>query len=136
MFKYFRTSIRLHCHQTYQWSYHRSHNIPDRNHQRHDDYNITSGTFTCSINGVYFFVLTMYKYSIADFAYCNIRHNGTDVVEAYSNPNVKGDYGFYSASTTLYIHLESGDTIDLGHCTAAGTLEYRTTFTGFLVNAD
>ena len=78
----------------------------------------------------------MYKYSLADFAYCSIRHNGTEVMEAYSNPNVKGDYGFYSASTTLYVHLESGDIIDLGHCTAAGTLEHRTTFTGFLVNAD
>ena len=99
-------------------------------------YNATSGEFTCKYNGIYVFILSLCKDGLSDFAYCNIRLNGMDVMEAYSNPSHEGDYGFYSSGTSLLIHLRIGDTIDLGHCTDAQTLNYRTVFTGFLLKAD
>ena len=101
-----------------------------------DHYNLTTGEFTCEYSGIYFFTLSLYKDGLADFAYCSIRHNGTDVIEAYSNPNTIGDYGFYSSGTSLLLHLDTGDTVDLGHCTDDGTINYRTVFAGFLLAAD
>ena len=97
-------------------------------------YDKTSGQFTCPVAGLYHFALVIYKTAYADVASCFIRHKQSNRVEAYSSPPMPG--GYFEASTSVVLHLKQGDTVDLAGCTSASNMEWLTTFSGFLINAD
>ena len=97
-------------------------------------YDKTSGQFTCPVAGLYHFALVIYKTAYADAASCFIRHKQSNLVEAFSSPPMPG--GYFEASTSAVLHLKQGDTVDLAGCTSASNMEWLTTFSGFLINAD
>lgn len=102
-----------------------------------EDYNSTTGQFQCEHPGIYFFYLSIYKTYSASQAYCNIRHNNSNIIIANSNPETRsGNRGIHEASTSLLLHLDTGDTVDLGGCSSISYLHSYTSFSGFLVKAD
>ena len=100
-----------------------------------DDYNTTTGKFTCHFPGIYAFALHILIERGADYAGCYIRKNKSDLIEAHSNPNT--DYGFFSSSASVVVHLTRGDEMDVYCRSGEGSvrLDY-TSFSGFLNKAD
>ena len=99
-------------------------------------YDASTGKFHCKYAGVYIFSLSLYKKSTADSAQCWIRKNGSNVLYAYSDPNLNADRGFYEASNFVVLHLNISDVVDVGGCTKIDTMAYETSFSGFLLKAD
>ena len=102
-----------------------------------NDYNETSGNFTCQHPGIYLFTLHLYKSSPASKAACDILKDGKTTVTAYSMPLVQqGVYHLYEAGNSVVLHLNRGDTILVGNCERGfGFLGYSS-FTGVLMKAD
>ena len=78
------------------------------------------------------FSLNLYKKSRASKAYCFIRKNGSVVVIAYSENQID----FYESSSSTILHLNRGDTVDVGSCYNPDAIHSYTSFTGFLLKAD
>ena len=86
-------------------------------------YNVSSGQFTCVYSGICFFSLSIYKARSASAALCRIRKNGTWVVIVTAEPKGSTIWdGYLEAGGTLVTHLATGDIVDLGWCTPAGTI--------------
>ena len=96
-------------------------------------YNATSGEFTCDVPGLYFFTLVVYNTANAPVASCFITKNYANKVEAYLSIPPSG--GYLEASASVVLHLSKGDKVALSGCTKY-TLEWLTTFSGFLISAD
>ena len=96
-------------------------------------YNSASGKLTCSVPGLYYFSLTIVKMDNADHAWCYIRKNGQQMVQAGLSGLVGGWVG---ATNSVILHLQQGDVVDVGGCSPANTMFSDTTFTGFLVELD
>lgn len=103
-----------------------------------NDYNSSSGVFTCEHEGVYIFTLHLYKYPSAayDFVRCYIQRNGINEIVAFNNPHHQSDTGLYEASNSVTLHLAKGDTVSVGGCTPSNTFFEYSSFSGFLVRAD
>ena len=98
-------------------------------------FNLTTGQFTSSIEGLFYFSLTIIKEPMADHAWCYIRKGGVNQVQAGTDPPTNAELGYYTASNVVVLHLQSGDIVDLGDCSPANTMFTDTTFTGFLLKA-
>ena len=105
-----------------------------------DDYNISTGVFTCEYPGIYAFVLHIMKHPGSNYnASCYIRRNGHVIVEAMSYPDTGNEGGYYSSSNSALVHLVTADRVDVGDCSSAdgilGNFTY-TSFSGVLIKAD
>ena len=106
-------------------------------------YSATTGKFTCKHPGLYYFSLSLSKKRTstrgeADQVFCYIRHNGVNKIRAYTDPKDDStDEGGYEAGNSIILHLNAGDTVDLGSCytkyTAYGS---HSSFSGFLLHHD
>ena len=95
-----------------------------------NDYNATTGVFTCRIPGIYWFSATLYGNS---GAYCNILLYGA------KRAFVGYPGGAYATGTVSeVIRLRHGDRVHVGRCTNPGSLHFNdlNTFSGVLVKAD
>ena len=97
-------------------------------------FNTTTGQFTCQYPGIYVFSLNLYKRTGASRAYCYIRRNGGGVARAVVPAESNSNYYESSASTVL--HLDRGDTVDVGNCNSVSDIGSYTSFIGFLLKAD
>ena len=100
-----------------------------------------TGVFTCEHPGVYVFHLHISTNLNQDQAYCSIRLNGySDLVRAHStiSSSDTGGGGYIGSSNTLTVHLNAGDTIDVGYCTEIESFytAKSTTFSGYLLVPD
>ena len=97
-------------------------------------YSTVTGQYTCYYPGVYVFSLNLYKKSRSSFVYCYIRKN--DIVYAYAEVPGESKNGYYESSGSTILHLNRGDTVDVGSCYNADDIDDYTSFTGFLLKAD
>ena len=75
----------------------------------------------------------------SNYGACSVRKNGSDAVDAGTNPDSDSDGGAYSSTNSVVLHLVRGDKVDLGACSPNGSIysSYAfTTFSGFLLKAD
>ena len=103
-------------------------------------YSSSTGQFTCNYPGLYYFSVSLIKYrtdhSSADMVNCYIRKNNLNLVNTITDPRDDDtDNGSYETSAFLVIHLNRGETVDVGGCSAT-KLDSRSSFTGFLLKAD
>lgn len=97
-------------------------------------FNSTSGKFTCVYPGMYFFTMSLYQALTSYDAHCFIRINSGQWMYVFSST---GPYrGYFQSSNSGVIHLNRGDTVDLGRCSAASTMDWMSIFTGFLLSSD
>ena len=99
-----------------------------------NQFNITTGKLTCVYPGMYFFTLSLYQSPGSRFASCDIKHNGAYLINVAANVNSAD--GYYQASNSVILHLNSGDVIRLEKCTDASTMHHMSSFSGFLVISD
>ena len=91
-------------------------------------FNHSTGQFVCEYDGIYVFSLYIYRRNSSS-ADCRIRKNSKGMVRGYR-------YGTTTeSSTSVVVHLERGDVIDIGACSGSSTLNFHTVFTGFLLKA-
>ena len=97
-------------------------------------YNIATGQFTCQYPGIYVFSLNLYKKTGASRVYCYIRRNGSGIARA--NVPAESKSGYYESSASTVLHLDRGDTVDVGGCNSVSDIDSYTSFIGFLLKAD
>ena len=97
-------------------------------------FNQTTGKYTCPYDGIYVFMLHMYKHYTEPFAYCWIRVNGLRTLYADSDSQTRS--GFDEATKSGPLQLIQDDSVDVGGCTDMKTISPLTSFTGFLLHAD
>ena len=103
-----------------------------------NDFNTSSGHFTCRYPGVYVFYLHLYRASTTSYSgcYCYIRKNGSNFVEAYNDPYSSYRNGYHETSNSITFRLRRGDTVSVGGCSTINDKYTYTSFTGFLVKAE
>ena len=104
-------------------------------------YSSSTGKFTCNHPGLYYFSLSLIKArqptAVADWVSCFIRKNGIPMMFAAIDPTDDDtDNGTYETSAFLLVHLGNGDTVDVGICSVASSIDNTSSFTGFLLKAD
>ena len=104
-------------------------------------YSSSTGKFTCNHPGLYYFSLSLIKtrepHSIADMVFCYIRKDGVNMVYTKIDPRDDDtDNGSYETSAFLVVHLSNGETVDVGGCSDASSIDMYSSFTGFLLKAD
>ena len=108
------------------------------------DYDRSTGIFFCSRSGLYSFSLHLTKFTstdvinvkAVDYVWCHLYRNDDSIAYAYTNPIPGADVGRYGISTSVVVHLSPGDIVYPGDCTAASTMFWRSSFSGFLIGAD
>ena len=100
-----------------------------------NDYDSTTGQFTCRYAGVYIFVVNLYRFNRDDNRLkCYIQKNGTKVVDA--NAPASSEYEWSGGSGSTVVHLDQGDTVNVGSCLGDNNFSMFTSFMGFLLQAD
>jgi len=103
-------------------------------------YSTTTGIFTCSVPGLYWFSAALTKAlreKVGDMGNklsCYIMFNGNTGIEMYADPVDKNEDGL-TISGSLALHLNRGDKVQVGNCKNAGSFGnfYSTYFSGVLV---
>ena len=96
-------------------------------------YDNTTGQFTAQYAGIYVFVLNLYRVNGLDHVFCYIRKNGSKV--AIGRIQLKSEQHAESSGSTV-VHLDPGDKVDVGNCDNPWEIDIRTSFIGFLLQAD
>ncbi|XP_060583984.1 uncharacterized protein LOC132740150 isoform X2 [Ruditapes philippinarum] len=97
-----------------------------------DDYNVSSGVFTCRHPGLYFFTSTMHRSPGARESACGFYVNSINKLTVYSGNGVND--GFQSGSASLVYRLNTGDIVELSHCRGIDHMYFLSSFTGFRVS--
>ena len=101
-----------------------------------NDYNATSGKFTCRIPGEYWFSVSLVRSNGQAYGItCHILINETAKITFYT-PNENGDHA--TASATAGFHLSRGDRVNIGQCSYGEHIfsGSETYFSGVLVTPD
>lgn len=95
-------------------------------------YNVETAMFTCPISGLYHFSFAYLQHSIETVS-CNIFHNRNSITYAYMH--FESHDQFASASLSVYVYLDIGDTVDVRGCGNWHMVDKSdaTLFTGALV---
>ena len=99
-----------------------------------NDFNPSTGVFTCRIQGLYYFAFTFLPYSSYDF-YAFLEHNGTRKVKIFTN-GLSSHYAMQSQSVIL--SLQIGDEIKLTADASSyiyNSGDLTNTFNGYLIHA-
>ncbi|XP_060605293.1 C1q-related factor-like [Ruditapes philippinarum] len=97
-----------------------------------DDYNVSSGVFTCRHPGLYFFTTTLIRKSGADNFVCGFYVNG--IRKLIVNSDTGANDGYQSGSASLVYRLKAGDIVMLSECLGQDQMTFFSTFTGFRVS--
>jgi hypothetical protein len=105
-----------------------------------NDFNISTGTYTCSTPGVYHFSATLVKKrdtSRVDLVYCKLYKNTQSLIHIGVDPTDDDtDKGHAAITQYIVIKLDAGDTVYLDACNNPPStyMEHLTSFSGFLLN--
>ncbi|XP_060562946.1 coadhesin-like [Ruditapes philippinarum] len=107
-------------------------------YQYGNDFNISTGTYTCHKAGVYHFSVTLVKKRAplrVDRVYCYLFKNRQDLIYIYVDPTDDDtDKGHAAVSQSIVIDLDVGDTVYLTGCSdPSTTMSSWSSFTGFLL---
>ena len=98
------------------------------------DYDAATGTFTCSQPGNYFFYFSLLKNKSSDTVYCSLVKNGKELVRMYVDDGSSHSYD--AGSNSAIEHFNLSDTAYLTSCSPIISMDYHSSFTGFLVKPD
>ena len=101
-------------------------------------YDTSTGIFTCVYPGIYLFELHVLKARDTVHVSCKIRKNQSGLVIAHSNPEGDNEFGYYSGSTSVVLHLDHGDCIDVYCDSGVSSMlgSQYDVFSGVLIQAD
>ena len=101
-------------------------------------YNSNTGVYTCEHPGIYVFTVHLYKApsSSVSNAQTYIKQNDANTIWTYCDSSGNSDGGYYESSNTAVLHLNRGDRVNLGSGSVASTMNYLTSFSGFLLISD
>ncbi|XP_060551315.1 coadhesin-like [Ruditapes philippinarum] len=111
-------------------------------YQHGNDFDQSTGTFTCSIPGIYHFSVTLVKKrenSRVDRVFCELSKNGRSLTHIEVDPTDDDtDKGSAAVSESMVIHLDRGDKVYLSSCNGQPStyMAYWSSFTGFLLHPD
>ena len=105
-------------------------------------YSPSTGHFTCSHAGYYYFSVSLIKsnngHASSDGIWCDMLKNSVSVIWLYNDPTDTADNGAYETSGFAFVHLSHGDTIyikcDINY--SVTTLHAYSSFSGFMVSSD
>ena len=102
-------------------------------------YSSSTGNFTCSHPGLYYFSASLIKLrdinNKVDILRCFMYKNTAYLIETCTDPTDDDtDKGSYETSAFITVHLSRGDQVYV-KCTL-GKLDYRSSFSGFLIQSD
>ncbi|XP_060585330.1 C1q-related factor-like isoform X2 [Ruditapes philippinarum] len=97
-----------------------------------DNYNVSSGVFTCRHPGLYFFTATFFRSPGVYESGCSFSINGINKLVVNSGTNVND--GYQSGSGSLVYHLKAGDIVVLSDCFGQNHMYKFSSFTGFRVS--
>lgn len=99
-----------------------------------NDYNSSTGEFTCRIPGLYNFFISIEKQLDVSQAFCHLmlNNNSTMLIAARTAFTDAGSY--IQASNSAVLQLDFGDIVRLGDCSKAETFTEHSTFSGYLIH--
>ena len=100
------------------------------------DFNMTSGTFTCSLAGTYPFILNLYKAKGVTSARCELRKNGQLTIWLDARPPTGAADNYQEATNSVIAHMSKGDEVYITCDTPVTNLDPMTSFMGFLLYPD
>jgi len=99
-----------------------------------EDYNETTGEFTCTIPGTYHFSVTIEREFNVSEAFCHLLLNAKSTLMV----SARSSFGFYEffqmSSNSAILALKAGDIVKLGSCTKALTFTPTMSFSGHLIS--
>ena len=119
--------------------------FPTAHFNEGNDYNGTSGVFTCRIPGIYLFTVNLMKYYQTSDYDCYIMLNGSFKVRIYiaaSSSSYANGVGSYETATSSEVFkLKQGDRVQVGLCgqshdLAVSDVDAINTFSGVLIKAN
>lgn len=100
-------------------------------------YSSTTGRFTCTVPGLYFFSASLSKTQrVVEYVFCFIKINSQTRVGSIESSTITT--AAYSLTITGTFNLNRNDYVNIGTCHGADTLETQdwSSFNGFLISAD
>ncbi len=93
------------------------------------DFNLSNGTFTCTVPGIYVFMFSVLKRSSESSLYVRLMKNHDIIVTGFVNAA-----GFHHVSSSVVIPLHYGDQVHLAvYGQVYSAYSHFTSFTGFLL---
>lgn len=105
-------------------------------------YSPSTGRFTCTVPGLYFFISTLSKNhgTNTDLVRCFLKVNSNQKVGSIADPygSDENDLDGYDYTVSGTFHLNQNDYVQIGSCsgTAALLADIHSSFTGFLITPD